>query len=224
MGVKNNKMSTNMEKHNSIYSRYIKRLIDIMLSLMAIIILCPVIVIVAFLVKINMGSPVVFEQKRAGYLGKEFVIYKFRSMNSKCDKDGKLLPDAERLTKFGEFLRKTSLDELPQLWNILRGDISIIGPRPLLVEYLPIYTEMERKRHLVKPGLVGLAGVNGRNNQSWDSKFKYDIEYVENISFKMDCHIFIKCIAIVLGQKDIYCEPNKLEEDSFVRRVKESGL
>ena len=145
-------------------------------------------------------------------------------MNNKCNENGDLLPDEERLTKFGAFLRKTSLDEIPQLVNILKGDIALIGPRPLLVEYLPIYTEDERKRHLVRPGLFGLAGVNGRNNQSWDSKFRYDLQYVENISFKMDCYIFFKCIAIVLGQKDIYCEPEKLEEDSFVKRVKEIRL
>ncbi len=212
------------ERRNGIYARYIKRSLDFILACVAIIILSPVIAIVAVCVRVNMGKPVVFTQRRAGYMGKEFVIYKFRTMNSKRDEDGNLLPDAERLTGFGKFLRKTSLDELPQLWNILKGDISIIGPRPLLVEYLPIYTENEMKRHLVKPGLVGLAGVNGRNNQSWDSKFIFDAKYVDNISFKMDCSIFFKCIVIVLGQKDIYCEQDKLEEDSFIKRVKENGL
>lgn len=213
-----------MKRRNSIYARYIKRGLDILISFTAIILLWPLLAFIAILVRFSMGKPVIFAQKRAGYMGKEFVIYKFRTMNDKCDKNGKLLPDSERLTKFGKFLRKTSLDELPQLLNILKGDISIIGPRPLLVEYLPIYTEAENRRHLVKPGLVGLAGVNGRNNQSWDSKFKYDLEYVENISFIMDCYIFFKCILIVLGQKNIYCETKKLEEDSFVKRVRESGL
>ncbi len=214
-----------MEKcRNSIYARYIKRICDFILSFIALLFLWPVLVAIAALVRINIGSPVIFKQRRAGYLGKEFVIYKFRTMNNKKDEQGKLLPDAERLLKFGKFLRKTSLDELPQLLNILKGDIAIIGPRPLLTEYLSIYTEREMMRHLVKPGLVGLAGINGRNNQSWDSKFKYDLEYVENISFKMDCHIFFKCIAVVLGQKDVYCEPEKVEEDSFLKRVREKGL
>lgn len=213
-----------MKRQNKIYATFVKRALDILLAFLTSVLLSPVIVAVAVGVRFNMGKPVIFAQKRAGLKGKEFVIYKFRTMNNKCDDSGHLLPDAERLTKFGRFLRKTSLDELPQLFNILKGDISIIGPRPLLVEYLPIYTENEMRRHLVKPGLVGLAGVNGRNNQSWDSKFRYDIEYVENISFKMDCYIFFKCIATVLGQKDIYCEPEKLEEDSFVKRVKERGL
>lgn len=213
-----------MKRQKQIYAYYIKRVLDFMLSLVALVILWPVIAIIAILVRINMGKPVVFAQRRAGYMGKEFVIYKFRTMNDKRDEKGDLLPDSERLTAFGKFLRKTSLDELPQLWNILKGDMAIIGPRPLLVEYLSIYTEDEMKRHSVKPGVVGLAGVNGRNNQSWDSKFRYDLEYVENISFKMDCSIFFRCIATVLGQKDIYCEPEKLEEDSFVRRVRECGL
>lgn len=223
MGIRS-KGKEEMKKQRGIYAHYIKRILDFILALIASVILFPVFIIIAVGIRVNMGGPVIFLQRRAGYMGKEFVIYKFRTMSEKCDENGKLLPDAERITRFGDFLRKTSLDELPQLWNIIKGDLSFIGPRPLLVEYLPIYTEDEMKRHRVKPGLVGLAGVNGRNNQSWDSKFKYDIKYVENISFKMDCYIFFKCIAIVLGRKDIYCEPDKLEEDSFVKRVKESGL
>lgn len=213
-----------MGKRNSIYARYVKRVLDFLFSLIALVVLCPIMIIIAILVRLCMGKPVIFKQKRAGYMGKEFMIYKFRSMSDKCDKDGKLLSDLERLTRLGKFLRKTSLDELPQLFNILKGDIAIIGPRPLLVEYLPIYTENEMKRHEVRPGLVGLAGVNGRNNQSWDSKFKYDLEYVEKISFKLDCTIFFKCIMIVLEQKDVYYDPKKLEEDSFTKRVRERGL
>lgn len=213
-----------MEKRNGIYARYVKRVLDFTLSFIALAVLWPVIAIIAVSVRLNMGKPVIFTQKRAGYKGKDFAIYKFRSMSDKRGGNGKLLSDSERLTRLGRFLRKTSLDELPQLWNILKGDIAIIGPRPLLTEYLPIYTEEEMKRHLVKPGLVGLAGVNGRNNQSWDSKFKYDLEYVEKISFKMDCYIFLKCIVVVLGKKDIYCEPEKLSEDSFIKRIKEHGL
>ncbi len=213
-----------MEKRNSVYAKYIKRMIDFLIALIGMIVIWPLFLIIYIIARFNMGKPVIFKQRRAGYLEREFTIYKFRTMNNKCNENGDLLPDEERLTKFGAFLRKTSLDEIPQLVNILKGDIALIGPRPLLVEYLPIYTEDERKRHLVRPGLFGLAGVNGRNNQSWDSKFRYDLQYVENISFKMDCYIFFRCIAIVLGQKDIYCEPEKLEEDSFVKRVKEIRL
>lgn len=197
---------------------------DFSLALILLIVLSPLIIFITVTVRISMGKPVVFLQRRAGLNEKEFTIYKFRTMNNKKDEMGELLPDTERITKFGDFLRKSSLDELPQLINILIGDMSFIGPRPLLTEYLPIYNEQEKKRHLVRPGLVGLAGVNGRNNQSWDSKFKYDVEYVENISFKMDCYIFFKCIGIVFGQKGIYCDLDKLEEDSFIKRLKENGL
>ena len=213
-----------MEKHKGLYVKYIKRLLDFLLSFFLLVILSPIIVIITISVRIFMGKPAIFKQRRAGLNEKVFVIYKFRTMNDKRDDQGKLLSDDIRLTKYGKFLRRTSLDELPQLWNILKGDLSFIGPRPLLVEYLSIYTETEKKRHLVRPGLVGLAGVNGRNNQSWDSKFRYDIEYVENISFKLDCSIFFRCIVIVIGQKDIYCEPDKLEEDSFAKRIRKIGL
>lgn len=185
-----------MEKRNSVYAKYIKRMIDFLIALIGMIVIWPLFLIIYIIARFNMGKPVIFKQRRAGYLEREFTIYKFRTMNNKCNENGDLLPDEERLTKFGAFLRKTSLDEIPQLVNILKGDIALIGPRPLLVEYLPIYTEDERKRHLVRPGLFGLAGVNGRNNQSWDSKFRYDLQYVENISFKMDCYIFLSVLQL----------------------------
>lgn len=185
------------------YRRYIKRLIDIMISGIGIIVLSPVFLIVALLVRHKLGSPVLYKQQRPGYQEKIFSIYKFRSMSEERDEKGNLLPDELRMGKFGEKLRATSLDELPQLWNILKGDMSIIGPRPLLVSYLERYTPEQHRRHEVRPGLFGLAGVNGRNAQSWESKFSYDVYYVDNLSFKMDLGIFIKCIMTVLKHEGI---------------------
>lgn len=181
-----------------IYKLFIKRLLDIVLSFVGIIILSPVLLITAILVSKKLGSPVIFKQKRPGLNEKIFTLYKFRTMTDERDEFGELLPDEIRLTDFGKFLRSTSLDELPQLINILKGDISIIGPRPLLVNYLPLYNEKQRCRHDVRPGLVGLAGVKGRNAQSWDQKFEYDIEYVNNLSFWLDCKIFLLAIYTVL--------------------------
>ena len=174
------------------YKKYIKRLLDILISFLGLIILSPVILIVAILIKIKLGSPVIFKQERPGKNEKIFKLYKFRSMSDKRDKEGKLLPDSERLTKFGKILRATSLDELPELVNILKGDMSLIGPRPLAVSYLPYYNEVEKHRHDVRPGLTGLAQINGRNNLNWDERFKYDIEYVNNITFINDCKILFK--------------------------------
>ena len=213
-----------MEKHNSFYVKYVKRVLDIILSFFSLVILSPIMAVVALSVRIVMGKPVIFTQQRLGLRNKEFKIYKFRTMNDKRDDKGELLPDEERLTKLGEILRKTSLDELPQLWNILKGDISFVGPRPMLPIYLPILTETENRRHLLKPGLIGLAVANGRNDLSWDSKFKYDVEYVEKVSFCLDCYIFLKCIRVVLGQKGIDFEPDKYKEDSFMKRLRENGL
>jgi len=164
---------------------------DFLLSLAAIIVLSPVFLVVSILVKVKLGSPVIFKQQRPGKNEKIFVMYKFRSMLDAYDEHGNLLPDEERLTKFGMLLRKTSLDELPELWNILKGDMSIVGPRPLLVEYLPLYNEKQRQRHLVRPGLSGLAQVSGRNTLDWDNRFDLDIEYVHNISFINDCKIIL---------------------------------
>lgn len=165
-----------------IYRRFLKRPMDFILSLIAIIVLSPVFLIVAILVRVKLGSPVLFTQNRPGLNEKIFKMYKFRTMTDERDKNGELLPDSVRLTKFGRFLRSTSLDELPELINILKGDMSIIGPRPLLVQYLPLYNAHQKRRHEVRPGLSGLAQVNGRNAISWEEKFNLDVKYVDNIS------------------------------------------
>ena len=162
------------------YQKYIKRILDFILSLCALIVLSPVLLIVAILVRVKLGSPIIFKQKRPGKDEKIFTLYKFRTMTDEKDENGNLLPDSERLTKFGKFLRSTSLDELPELINILKGDMAIVGPRPLLVEYLEFYTEEEKHRHDVRPGLTGLAQVNGRNNLKWDDRLAYDVKYVNN--------------------------------------------
>lgn len=173
------------------YKRFIKRPMDFLLSLIAIIVLSPVFLIVAFLVRIKLGSPILFMQQRPGLNEKIFTMYKFRTMTDHRDENGNLLPDEVRLTKFGKFLRSTSLDELPELFNILKGDMSIIGPRPLLIEYLPLYNEHQKRRHEVRPGLSGLAQINGRNAISWEEKFKLDVEYIDNISFLGDLKIIL---------------------------------
>lgn len=159
------------------YAKYIKRILDLILSLMALILLMPLMIIIGILVRINLGSPIIFKQKRPGKNEKIFTLYKFRTMTDKRDIDGNLLPDEYRLTKFGKFLRSTSLDELPELINIIKGDMAIVGPRPLLVEYLPYYTEEEKHRHDVRPGLTGLAQVNGRNALQWEERFSFDLQY-----------------------------------------------
>ncbi len=185
------------------YAKYIKRTLDLILSLMALIVLMPLMIIIGILVRINLGSPIIFKQKRPGKNEKIFTLYKFRTMTDKRDIDGNLLPDEYRLTKFGKFLRSTSLDELPELINIIKGDMAIVGPRPLLVEYLPYYTEEEKHRHDVRPGLTGLAQVNGRNEISWEEKLKYDTEYIKEISFYSDLKIIFKTIKKTIKRKDI---------------------
>ena len=185
------------------YAKYIKRILDLILSLMALILLMPLMIIIGILVRINLGSPIIFKQKRPGKNEKVFTLYKFRTMTDKRDIDGNLLPDEYRLTKFGKFLRSTSLDELPELINIIKGDMAIVGPRPLLVEYLPYYTEEEKHRHDVRPGLTGLAQVNGRNTISWEEKLKYDTEYIKQISFYSDLKIIFKTIKKTIKRKDI---------------------
>lgn len=187
----------------SIYQRFFKRPIDFILSLIAIIILSPVFLIVAILVRVKLGSPIIFKQQRPGLNEKIFTMYKFRTMTDAKDENGELLPNNLRLTKFGRILRATSLDELPELINILRGDMSIIGPRPLLIEYLPLYNEYQRKRHNVRPGLSGLAQVNGRNSISWEEKFSYDVKYVENISFILDLKIIFQTLGKVFKREGI---------------------
>ncbi len=176
------------------YRNYIKRLLDIICSLIAIIVLCWLFVILAILVRTRLGSPVLFKQDRPGKDEKIFQIYKFRTMTDETDEKGELLPDEDRLTKFGKRLRNSSLDELPELVNILKGDMSLIGPRPLLVQYLPRYTQEQHRRHEVRPGLSGWAQVNGRNAISWEEKFEYDIWYVDHVSFGLDVKIIFMTI------------------------------
>lgn len=185
------------------YKKYVKRFLDIIISLCGLIILSPIILIVAILVRIKLGSPVIFKQERPGKDEKIFKLYKFRSMSDKKDENGKLLPDSERLTKFGKILRATSLDEIPELVNILKGEMSLIGPRPLSVMYLPYYNETEKHRHDVRPGLTGLAQINGRNVLNWEDRFAYDIEYINNITFMNDLKILFKTFYKVIKKEDV---------------------
>lgn len=185
------------------YRHFFKRFFDFVLSLIAIIILCPVYIIVAILVRVKLGSPVIFTQERPGKNEKIFKMYKFRSMTSETDEEGNLLPDEVRLTSFGKKLRSTSLDELPELFNILKGDMSIVGPRPLLVKYLPLYNDLQKHRHDVRPGLTGWAQVNGRNAISWEDKFRLDVEYTEKCSFLLDLKILFMTVSSVLKKEGI---------------------
>lgn len=185
------------------YKKFVKRYLDFLLALTALVVLSPVFIIVSILVKIKLGSPVMFKQKRPGKDEKIFCMYKFRTMTDERGADGELLPDEERLPKFGKLLRSTSLDELPELWNILRGDMSIVGPRPLLIQYLSLYNEKQRHRHDVRPGFTGLAQVNGRNAISWEEKFEWDIRYVNHVTFTEDIKIILKTIKIVLKREGI---------------------
>lgn len=185
------------------YRKYFKRPLDIILSLLGLIVLSPIMLLVAILVRAKLGSPVLFKQKRPGLNEKSFTMYKFRTMTDEKDENGELLPDNVRLTKFGRMLRSTSLDELPELFNILKGDMSIVGPRPLLVQYLPLYNEQQKRRHEVRPGLTGYAQVNGRNAITWEEKFDLDIEYVDNISFVGDLMIIFLTLKKVFIREGI---------------------
>ena len=196
---------------NGLYNKYTKRILDILISLTFIVLFSWLYLILVILVRIKLGSPVLFCQERPGYNEKIFTLYKFRTMTDKRDEKGNLLPDSERLTKFGSMLRSTSLDELPEMFNILKGDMSLIGPRPLLVEYLPYYTEEERLRHSVRPGLTGLAQVSGRNYLAWDNRLAKDVEYVNHISFIMDVRIIIKTIMVVFKKEDVSVDTNVVE-------------
>ncbi|EGP5053153.1 sugar transferase, partial [Enterococcus faecium] len=190
-------------RKKTFYQLFWKRILDILLSGIALIVLSPIILIVGILVRIKLGSPIIFKQERPGKSEKIFSMYKFRTMTDERDHNGEYLPDEIRLTKFGKMLRATSLDELPELWNILKGDMSIVGPRPLLVEYLPLYSEKQRKRHNVRPGLTGLAQVNGRNAISWEEKFDLDVYYVDKISFFNDLIIIIQTCKKVIKKENI---------------------
>ena len=185
------------------YKKYIKRILDFSLSLIALIVLSPVFLILAILVRIKLGKPIIFKQQRPGKNEKIFMLYKFRTMTDAKDEQGNLLPDSERLTKFGKFLRSTSLDELPELVNILKGDMSIVGPRPLLVEYLPLYNAQQKHRHDTRPGLTGLAQISGRNAITWEEKFKIDVKYVEKITFLGDMKIILSTVVKVFKREGI---------------------
>lgn len=193
-------------KKYGFYRRLIKRPMDFILSLIAIIVFSSVLLIVAILVRVKLGSPVVFRQQRPGLNGQVFMMYKFRTMTDERDARGERLPDSVRLTKFGRLLRSTSLDELPELFNILKGDMSFVGPRPLLVQYLPLYNDHQKRRHEVRPGLTGLAQVNGRNAISWEDRFNLDVEYVDNVRFFQDWKIIFLTIMKVFVREGIHSE------------------
>lgn len=209
------------------YRRFIKRWLDFLLSFIGIVVLSPVLIVLAFLVRLKLGSPVLFKQERPGKGERIFTLCKFRTMTDEKDAQGNLLPDAVRLTKFGRFLRGTSLDELPELFNILKGDMSIIGPRPLLVSYLPYYTEQEKLRHSVRPGLTGLAQVSGRNFLDWDRRLEKDVEYVKNLSFAMDLKVLWMTVQTVLGHSEEVAEDTNAVEGNFAeirkKRLEETG-
>lgn len=200
------------------YEKYLKRPIDLICALAALIVFSWLYLIVAILVRVKLGSPVLFKQERPGKDEKIFTLYKFRTMTDARDAEGNLLPDEVRLTKFGRFLRSTSLDELPEVFNILRGDMSIIGPRPLLIEYLPYYTENEKHRHDVRPGLSGLAQVNGRNFVGWDHRLAYDLEYVQKITWIVDIKIIFQTVLKFLKRVDIAVDTNKVEPNFAAER------
>lgn len=203
------------------YKNCIKRLLDILLSLTGIILLSWLYLILFILVRVKLGSPVLFRQQRPGKNEKIFTLYKFRTMTDARDENGNLLPDSIRLTGFGKLLRATSLDELPELFNILKGDMSLIGPRPLLVSYLPYYSEREKLRHTVRPGLTGLAQVSGRNFIDWDHRLQKDVEYVEHLSFGMDIKVLWLTVKTVLGHTDEVAEDTNAAEGNFAQIRKE---
>lgn len=193
------------------YKRYVKRFLDILLSLFILVVLSPVLLVLSLLVRVRLGSPVLFKQERPGLNEEIFTLYKFRTMTDARDEDGNLLPDRDRLTSFGKLLRATSLDELPEFINILKGDMSFIGPRPLLVSYLPYYTKEEALRHTVRPGLTGLAQVSGRNFLDWDKRLEKDVEYVKGLSFAMDMRVLFLTVKVVLGKSDVAEDTNRAE-------------
>ena len=195
------------------YERYIKRIQDFLCALLALIVLSPVLIIISLFVRVKLGSPIIFKQDRPGLNERIFTLYKFRTMTDECDENGELLPDEVRLTKFGKALRATSLDELPELFNIIKGDMAVVGPRPLLVRYLPLYNDEQRKRHLVRPGFTGYAQVNGRNNVSWEDKFAMDVWYANNIPFAGDLKIILATIVTVFKREGINSKTSATMEE-----------
>lgn len=208
----------NMHQPYGVYERFLKRPFDILCSFLAITLFFWLYALIALLVRIKLGSPVLFRQERPGKNEKIFRLYKFRTMTDERDENGELLSDAERLTKFGHFLRKTSLDELPEAFNIFKGDMSIVGPRPLLISYLPWYSEEEKHRHDVRPGLTGLAQVNGRNYVDWEKRLAMDVEYVKKITFINDFKIVIKTVLSVAKQKDVAENTRLVESNLAIER------
>nr|WP_302167770.1 sugar transferase [uncultured Schaedlerella sp.] len=211
--MKENVNTSIIPHKQGLYEKYIKRPQDFCCALFALIILSPVILVVAMMVRFKLGSPVLFTQERPGLNGKIFTLYKFRTMTDERDRNGELLPDDMRLTKFGKILRSTSLDELPELWNILNGTLSTVGPRPLLISYLPLYTSYQSRRHEVRPGLTGFAQIHGRNAITWEEKFDKDVYYVDHISFLMDWIIIFKTIKSVLKREGICSEHSATMEE-----------
>lgn len=215
-----------MEKHKpyGVYERFFKRPLDVLCALLALTVFCWLYAIVAILVRVKLGSPVVFKQKRPGKNEKIFTLYKFRTMTDEKDENGNLLPDEVRLTKFGRFLRKTSLDELPEAVNILKGDMSVVGPRPLLVTYLPYYSETEKHRHDVRPGLSGWAQIHGRNYVSWDERLALDIEYVNKITFSRDVSVVFNSFLQAVKHEDIAVDTNSVEPNFAEERKSKKKL
>lgn len=202
-----------MIRKKRLYEDYVKRMLDFLLALLALIVLSPVFLIISVLVRVKLGSPVIFRQERPGKGEKIFRLYKFRTMTDEKNEKGELLSDEKRLTRFGKFLRSTSLDELPELWNIVKGDMSIVGPRPLLVRYLPLYNEKQKHRHDVRPGFTGLAQTHGRNSITWNDKFEWDIQYVSHITFLGDMRIIWNTIWVVLRREGISSDTSVTMEE-----------
>jgi sugar transferase EpsL len=200
---------------STLYARSLKRLLDIAGSGLALCVLAPVFGVVALMVRLRLGSPVIFRQSRPGLAGVPFQMFKFRTMTERSDYSGRPLADEDRLERFGRFLRSTSLDELPELWNVFTGEMSLVGPRPLLMKYLDRYSPEQRHRHDVRPGITGLAQVNGRNDVSWESKFRWDVEYVRNVSFSLDMAILARSIAVVVRREGI-SQPGRATAEEFM--------